>query len=84
VEATWTAAAAAGSVAAGMASLTEGARGRCRVRRSAALIDSGSHKVHPLCEKQPRPEWYPADKTSSFPREAVYTAETYAKDERAK
>ena len=29
--------------------------------------DSGSHKVHPLCEKQPRTGGYPADKINSFP-----------------
>ena len=34
---------------------------------SFSAKDSGSHKVHPLCEKQPRTGGYPADKIKSFP-----------------
>ena len=37
------------------------------VAPSRTKLDSGSHKVHPLCEKQPRTGGYPADKIKSFP-----------------
>ena len=40
--------------------------------------DSGSHKVQHLCEKQPRPGGYPADKIN-FLSLRGYIAETYAK-----